>query len=240
MPYQSDGAEMAARRIDLSRAPQVPLELRLEMVSGADPWVQGALTPGGMSKDGAEAMGGFRYEQLVNAAGELRVGDERRAVRGTGFRTHRIGPRSMAAFAAHCWMTVLFPSGRGFGFNRIFRPDGSISFDEGCVSDGGALTPARIVEVSILKRTQFSGEQFSIALEADGRLETMQCETVAIHHWTRAHAAARISHLQFGADLRSPDNFVLNNGCVRVQWNGEAGYGLVERSAYVHKLLAPL
>jgi hypothetical protein len=235
LPYSGPGTEMARAIVDLERAARVPVELTLDIQMGADPWVQGQLTPGGMGADATAAIGGFRHEQLFRATGQMRVGDERRTVTGTGLRTHRIGARSMATLAGHSWQTVLFPSGRGFGFQRHYLPDGTISFDEGFVLDGeGRLVPVKVIEVPPMLN-RFSGETVRTVLEHDGKHIVIEGETIAIHHWTRAPNDGR-SRMRFGVDTSAPSNFVLNNGCVRVSWDGEVGYGLLERSSMAAKL----
>lgn len=235
LPLSSSGAHMAGSIIDLERAPRVPVELALDLCMDADPWVQGRLTPGGMGHEATDAIGGFRHEQLFRASGEMRVGDERRRVTGTGLRTHRIGRRDMAQFAGHSWQTVLFPSGRGFGFQRHFLPDGTISFNEGFVLDAdGRLLPAQVVEVPPMLN-RFAGDRVRSVLECDGKRIVIEGETIAIHHWTQEPGDGR-NRMRFGVDLGNPANFVLNNGCVRVEWDGEVGFGLLERSCRVGDL----
>lgn len=235
LPLLSDGATLARQPTDVDHAERVPVELELDIRMGADPWVQGRLTPGGMGADATAAIGGFRFEQLFRAEGRMRVGNERRAVRGTGLRTRRTGARDMSAFAGHSWQTVLFPGGRAFGFQRHYLPDGSISFDEAFITGtDGQLEPARVLEVPAMNN-RFAGETVRTVLEKDGRQHVISGRTVALHHWSRPAARMR-NRVQFGANLADPGNFILCNGCVQVEWDGETGYGLLERSARAGKL----
>lgn len=235
LPLAGSGEAMASGIVDLERAERVPVELGLDLRMAADPWVQGQLTPGGMGRDATAAIGGFRHEQLFRASGEIRVGSEHRKVTGTGFRTHRIGPRDMASFAGHSWQTVLFPSGRGFGFQRHFLPDGSVSFNEGFILDGeGRLLPVTVLEVPPMLN-RFSGDKVRTVLEHEGKRIVIEGETVALHHWTRSLGDGR-NRMRFGVDLSNPANFVLNNGCVKVEWDGETGFGLLERSCLAARL----
>jgi hypothetical protein len=235
MPFASTGEHMAKAIVDLERAPRVPVELALDICIAADPWAQGRLTPSSASAEATAALGGFRHEQLFRASGEVRVGDKRRRVTGTGLRTHRIGRRDMAQFAGHSWQTVLFPSGKGFGFQRHFLPDGTISFDEGFILDAdGALIPVNLVDVPPM-RNSFSGEKHRTVLEHEGREIVIETETVAIHHWTREPADGR-NRMRFGVDLTHGESLVLSNGCARAEWDGEVGYGLLERSCHADLL----
>jgi len=96
----------------------------------------------------ARAMGGFRFEQLVRASGRLDVaGEPERRFAGSGLRIQRVGIRNTGEFHGHCWMSALFPSGKGFGC-QVFAPktEGAAAYKEAYLFEGGELISARAVE----------------------------------------------------------------------------------------------
>jgi hypothetical protein len=64
------------------------------------------------------------YEQLVQARGSIRVGDEEWDVNGFGLRDHSWGPRYWQAPWYYRWLTANFGPDRGMMVSRIARKDG--------------------------------------------------------------------------------------------------------------------
>ena len=78
------------------------------------------------------------YEQLVEAAGTVRVGDERFDLHGYGLRDHSWGPRYWQAPWYYRWLTGNVGAGFGFMGSRIARRDGP-GTRGGFVWDGAKL-----------------------------------------------------------------------------------------------------
>jgi hypothetical protein len=102
-------------------------------------------------KPGEEFARGH-YEQLVEARGTIRVGDEEWDVTGFGLRDHSWGPRYWQAPWYYRWLTANFGPDFGFMGSRVARRD-SAGTRGGFVWDG-RLHPCRRVEVS----TEWQGE----------------------------------------------------------------------------------
>lgn len=87
------------------------------------------------------------YEQLVAAAGSIRVGDEEWEVRGYGLRDHSWGPRYWQAPWYYRWLTANAGDGFGFMASRVARRDGE-GTRGGFVWDDGRLHLCDHAEVS--------------------------------------------------------------------------------------------
>ena len=82
------------------------------------------------------------YEQLVEATGSIRVGDEEWAIDGFGLRDHSWGPRYWQAPWYYRWLTANFGPDFGFMVSRIARRDGE-GTRGGFVWDGREAPPLR-------------------------------------------------------------------------------------------------
>ena len=63
------------------------------------------------------------YEQLVAAAGSIRVGDQEWAINGFGLRDHSWGPRYWQAPWYYRWLTANFGKDFGFMASRVAKKD---------------------------------------------------------------------------------------------------------------------
>jgi len=118
----------------------------------------GASTPfGGEPEESHERPGEEfargHYEQLVQARGTVRVGEEEWSVDGRGLRDHSWGPRTWQAPWYYRWLTVNMGDGTGMMLSRIARADGP-GTRGGFVWDGTGLRPVDHVEIS----TEWIGE----------------------------------------------------------------------------------
>jgi hypothetical protein len=64
------------------------------------------------------------YEQLIQATGSIRVGNEEWAISGGGLRDHSWGPRYWQAPWYYRWLTASFGEDLGFMASRVAKKDG--------------------------------------------------------------------------------------------------------------------
>jgi hypothetical protein len=93
------------------------------------------------------------YEQLVQATGRIRVGDEEWSVEGCGLRDHSWGPRTWQAPFYYRWLTANFGPDFGFMCSRVARRDGP-GTRGGFVWEDGKLHLCRHAELE----TTWTGE----------------------------------------------------------------------------------
>jgi prepilin-type processing-associated H-X9-DG protein len=215
--------DLIADRADSRRA---HLEFHVEATMTVPPWEQGTLSDEARDQlentDQGDLMGrGERIEQLFRCSGSITADGETRAFTGSGLRIKRQGTRQLSGFWGHAWQSAVFPSGRAFGY--IAYPPRSADddpYNEGFVFDGnGALIPARVLTAPWLRELIARDEDVSLELETvDGRRVQVKGTTYAPTH-DRFHRP------------ELPNFPVLFQGGVRYEWDGEVGYGMLERSS---------
>lgn len=200
------------------------VRLAVEMVMAAPAWTQqtSAADLANMRKtEAAEAgfMGiGYRLEQLFRAQGTFTVDGRTHEFKGTGLRIHRQSVRPLEGFRGHCWQSALFPDGRAFGYIAYPpREDGSPSYNEGYIFQGGRMFAARVTEAPWLRRIIGRGDDVSLELISElGR--------------TRIEGTTELSTFRVG----NPDIGGLNlqqSGAL-YRWEGQSAYGMIERSSH--------
>lgn len=195
----------------------------VQMMAGpAGLWIAGRLS-GGIHPDS------YRYDQLVNVTGSVETPDGPKDFSGFGLRCHVRGVRNLTGMAGTCWMSGLFPSGKGFGVMVNIGADGRYAFSEAYTTDGKTLSPARILQFPRRHRDLDEG-QFWIQLASDKLgLVDISGEDVRAFYWSMQDWGANAtSPPVYGKD---PDAGVLmKQALARYEWDGEIGYGLNERS----------
>jgi hypothetical protein len=242
------GTEMAAGRVPDLTFVQTPIELDVEMTMCAPPWQQGTLLIASSEQDAGDKfankaesfMGGTRYEQQHRCRGVLKVDGATIEFNGTGVRTHRIGRRDLTHMIGHTWHTATFASGRAFGYHRFTDPDDTsrANYNEAFVQDrDGKRYPATIVQATVdLDRPVFAGQKYESVLESELGRTVIHSETCAIGHVSTVTDGAGHFRIAFGVDRSQPEHHVLNHGSVKHIWDGEIGYGMLERSVRAKRL----
>lgn len=209
--------------------PLAAVEFHIRTTMAVPPWIQGTMSTeaAALLAHGVEGdlMGGDRYEQLFRAEGELRVGDEVHTFTGSGLRIRRQGVRRIEEFWGHCWQSALFPSGRAFGYNAYPpRDDGRPTYNEGYIFEGdGELIPARVVKAPWLTKLTPYGDDVSLVLATPRGEVFIEGETF-------------VSTFAMGRPNMPPDFPILQQTGVRYRWDGEATYGMMERSSRKDKI----
>lgn len=195
----------------------VPVQLRLDALAEVPPWFQGSHDP-----EGHAVAGEHRFEQLCSVTGEVDLGGAVTPFTGGALRVHRKGGdrNDYGSFPGHNWQSARFPSGRAFGFIHYRpQPDGTPTYREGWLLDGGEVVPAQVQGTPWMTDTRSSGEDVSF---------TLRTATDEVH----------IGGTTFVSSLRPPravgDGIffpLLQSGIARYRWDDEEAYGMVERSA---------
>ena len=216
--------------------PRAALELRADAEMALEPWVQGGISAAAkkaMSGEAGRFIGGFRYEQLFRASVRASVDRQAHEWSATGLRTHRAGPRQMAAMIGHSWATAIFPGGRAFGLMRFPKPDGSVGFSEAWIFRNGERLEAAIVESPWLDCLEPGGETFRLKLESRAGTTVIDGETAATVFVTQG-AGDDLGYIRPG--VHTTGALVLGQSMARYRWDDEETYDLLERSAPLDKL----
>jgi hypothetical protein len=221
--------QMAGRVPD---GPRVKVEIHVDMTMVVPPWIQGEMGTEArrLLEGGKEGlfMGGNRYEQLFNATGTFRVGDDTIDFSATGLRIHRQGVRDTAEFRGHCWQSAVFPSGKAFGYIAFpDNEDGTPSYREGYTFDGANMHPATVVEAPWI--TSFQPEGGKVPCVLDTTLGTQRIDALT----TTSTAIAGTPGLTKVAAMNTAGaqrSLFFNQGGAHYTWDGEDAYGMIERS----------
>jgi hypothetical protein len=169
------------------------------------------------------------YQQLYTVGGTITVGGGTKPFNGTGVRDHSRGQRGlkMDQFAGHALITALYPSGKGFGMQRMWNPAGKVTLDTAFVWIDGRYEFASVVECPRLGRQlHYAGEELSLVLRSDIGEHRLEGEIVRSGFVTMADDMLGLS---IGARPGNPTGYFVP-GFARWTWDGEAAIGLTERS----------
>jgi hypothetical protein len=215
-----DVSEAIDNRFDLKRLVPFSFEFELEMVTPA--WVQNNPPEklerlSARERSEAENMGvGWRCEHLFRGTGRYQLDGGTHEFEATGLRVKRQSVRPLSGFNGHSWQSALFRDGRAFGFLAYEPRDGAAGHNDGYIYQNGRMYKARVTKVPWFRRFLNEGDDVSFELESD--LGTTRIEsTTQVCHYHRAHPGV--------------NNLDLQQGSVRLNWDGQISYGMIERSA---------
>lgn len=237
----SDAAQAAGTIAE--EQPTCTFSARLDGVAAAPAWRNGTLTaearqqmagPGGLWLAGRARSGirpdCFRYDQLLEVTGEIEADGVPHAFAGMGLRSHVRGARDLSGMAGTCWMSGLFPGGRGFGVLVNVAEDGRYVVSEACLCEGGVIEPARILQFPRHHRDLDEG-RFWIQLASDrlGAVDISGEDTRAFY-WSMPDWAAPARGIAPVYARVADYGVVMKQALARYTWNGEIGFGHNERS----------
>jgi hypothetical protein len=207
---------MADPRAAFTANPHVPATARLTYHGRSAMFGGEPDTP--TERPGEEFARGH-YEQLVEAAGTVEVGDQAWDIRGFGLRDHSWGPRYWQAPWYYRWLTANFGPDFGFMGSRIARRDNE-GTRGGFVWDGEAMSLCRDFRI----RTVWDGdEQYHRTLEAE--------LVTADKTWTVKGQVLQLIPLRNRRQSPEGDELVTRISEGLTEWtldDGRVGYGLSE------------
>ena len=169
------------------------------------------------------------YQQLYTVAGTITLEGKTMPFSGSGVRDHSRGQRGLRTdqFAGHALISATYPSGKGFGMQRVWNPQGRVTLDTAFVFVDGRYEFASVVECPRLGRElTYSGEKLKLQLRS----------ALGDHHLTgEVIASGYISFddsglgLAIGARPDNPSGYFVP-AFARWEWDGEHAVGLTERS----------
>ncbi len=165
------------------------------------------------------------YEQLVQARGTIRVGDQEWEIDGFGLRDHSWGPRYWQAPWYYRWLTANFDRNLGFMLSRVAKKEGAGSRG-GFVWEDGQMHLCDHAEISTEFRDEESYHQ---------RIEAVLRSSRSGREWT--FTGEVMSLIPLRNRRQSPDGEWLttriSEGMTRWEMTssehaGKVGYGLSE------------
>jgi len=187
--------------------------------------VEHVAAPWNTEGDWGELPPSLRYHQFYRAAGTVEVGGASYSFAGPGFRSHSRRTRDQSGFTGHAIINGLFPSGRGFGLLRYRATTSRPARGRGFLYVDGVLHDADVVRWPLLGQAVNGGEELTIELRAGDLSAVITAETIASTFVTPTPEGRR-----YGAHPGGPGT-VISPAFARYEWDGETGYGGLERSA---------
>jgi hypothetical protein len=190
----------------------------IEVDSVAPPW--------NTEGDWGEQPPSFRFHQFYDASGSVTVGGTAISFGGPGFRSHSLRRRDVPGFAGHAIVNGRFPSGRGFGLLRYRATADRPERGRGFLYLDGVLHDADVVIWPHLNEAVPGGERLTIELRAGRHQAVIAAETIGCAFVTPAPEGRA-----YGAHVGDGPGTVISPAFARYHWDGETGYGGLERSA---------
>jgi hypothetical protein len=175
-----------------------------------------------------QSWGTGHYEQNMRLTGSLRYGDETVEIDGTGLRDHSWGPRDYSQIGSTTWIHGQFPdSGRSFMAVRVsgLPPKPELNYAITCDRDGVAAATTDPLPVV----TTVAGTETDLAFELTTADGTVTQITAEILRATRCSFQGP-AQLILGTDPGPLTNHDYVDAFVRLRWDGERGYGVLERT----------
>jgi hypothetical protein len=140
----------------------------------------------------------------------------------------------MPGFTGHAIINGRFPSGRGFGLLRYRATADRPERGRGFLYLDGVLHDADVVTWPHLDEAVPGGERLTIELRAGRHQAVITAETIASAFVTPAPEGRK-----YGAHAADEPGTVISPAFARYQWDGETGYGGLERSALRSAITIP-
>lgn len=207
--------------------PTVPLKVDLTFDGSLPTWSAGAAMEG-------QDWGDAELEQGGHVTGEVEIDGRSIRMDFNAFRAHTSGPRNCAGLDKEAWTWAFFPGGRTFLACEAWQDPG-IRVVFGFVAENGKLYAAKPTEVPPLHDAEGAPRKGVIQLTTD--LGDMRVEVEALEAMGLTLRAP--IGLPLGVDWSKPRNTILVECPARFNWNGEVGYGWLERFNRVERLSRP-
>lgn len=222
---QLAGDAPAGRRSDVS--------FTIDAEMATPPYLRGRVDPKSADalRNDAEAQlvgRGYNYKQLFRGEATFRADDLELRFRCGGLRIRRSGFRDSGKLRGHCWQEAVFPSGRAFGYTCFPpRDDGMPAYNEGFIYVNGKLTSAKATRSPWLTRFDGRDNDLSFTVDAGDGPISIGGEAVMSTYIRRVSDLNDLFGMPF---LGGNDRLGFQQAIARYTWDGEVGYGMVERS----------
>lgn len=226
-PYE----EMMADRVRDGQQELFALDLTINSLAPAWDNHVSATSSSGRGSLEDQSWASEHYQQALQAVGTVRINGKDLAFNGTGTRDHSRGQRGhkTSEFGGHNLWVAPFPSGKAFGMQRMWKPDGTPTLDVGFVFiDGQFMHCDLLSPPGYLEKISLSGDPIELVMGSSLGEHRI---TGTIRKSTFVTFNSPWGYF-FGVDQNDPRG-IFSQGFCEFNWDGETGYGLAERSGQV-------
>lgn len=148
------------------------------------------------------------------------------------YRDHSVSRRTFTTLDSETWANCVFPSGRVFSILEVRRGDKLLQ--EGQIFRDGVMKIARPLSIPDLHDLAANPGRGQISIECDAQRHDIRWELVDAGH--APFQLMRPVGMRPGVDHADPTNVIVLECPARYEWDGEVGYGWLERSRPLHTL----
>jgi len=158
--------------------------------------------------------------------GMVTIGGARHAIDCTGYRDHSVSRRTFTTLDTETRSNCVFPSGRVFSILEVSR--GEQHLLEGQVHIDGVMQFARPVGVPELTDSAGAPHEGVISVETASGRHDIKWQTIGQRFVP--FQLLRPVGMRPGIDRSDPENMVAVQCPARFEWDGEVGFGWMERT----------
>ena len=207
----------------LQDGPIEHLKLDLDVNSITPVWSSGTVED--------QDWGDLHIEQPCTFDGNLNIDGKDLAFHSKGFRDHSRGPRDHSSLSREGWSFGFVPSGKIYFCVRIWQ-DSGVGFETGMYYDGATMHDVTSVEVPPVLSTLGEPRNFGVSVGGDFGKFDVKAQLQSSAPFTLLHPIGQA----FGVDTNDTDSTMLLEGPIEIDWDGERGFGWMERLARVKDL----
>ncbi len=225
-------AEMMADRVRDAKQELFAFDLLIEARAPAwDNHVSAATGEGARGSMAGQSWASEHYQQTFRATGTVRVDGRDMAFDGTGTRDHSRGQRGhkTGEFGGHNLWSAPFASGKAFGMQRMWTPNGRPTLEVGFVYVDGQFHHTDLVSPpGYLERISLSGDPIELVMRSPAGEHRIR-GTIRKSIWITFGEPWGYA---LGADP-DPPRGLFAPSFAEFEWDGEIGWGLAERSGRI-------
>ena len=174
----------------------------------------------------------MHLEHAGRVHGSVVIGGQRFEIDATGYRDHSMSQRTFTTLDSETWANCAFPSGRIFSILEVRRGERQIL--EGQVFIDGVTHHAKPLDVPALEDSAGAPHIGKLRIASDAGENVIAWGT--LEGRSMAFQLLRPVGMRPGLDWSRTDNVAAIQCPAEFTWNGEVGYGWLERTRPLHSL----
>lgn len=173
-----------------------------------------------------QSWGHLHHQQAFTVEGEAAIGGTAIPLSGYGYRDHSRGGRDLSGYGGNHFLNIRFPSGKVIQGIQAEDRAGNYAFRTGYLFEDGTYHRLEVVDLPRLEDTSGTPDAFTARWKLGDK-------EVAVSGTTYHHGPMTIYQPHdrcLGVNTKLDDPLVIVESPVRAEWNGEVGFGMLERN----------
>lgn len=213
-----------AARAPVTDGPVERFSMELSLTGLHEAWV---MNTNALAK---QSWGSYHLEQACRIQGRVVIGGAAVPIDCTGFRDHTYGARTYGPLTQEAWVNCTFPSGRTIMALRV-EEAGSPALTAGFIDDA-VIQPVTMAAMPPL--TSANGTPAEVQIIIAG--EQLRTAVTVVQSHAMAYRLQSPVGFSLGVSTENPEAVVLVEGPAIFDWQGERGFGWLERLRRVRDL----